>query len=206
MVPTEASPVVHDVPPSCAVNAGTTVFLDRDGVVNRRVEGDYVRSWAQLEPRPGAIDAVAALTLRARRVVVVTNQRCVALGIVSREDLEDMHARLAHAVAVAGGRLGGVLVCPHGLEDRCGCRKPAPGLVLEAARRWPDVALTQAVLVGDSESDLRCAAAASPSSRPIGRVWVGTSPAPTGPAGAHTSNASLAEFVAALGPDVEEGR
>jgi D-glycero-D-manno-heptose 1,7-bisphosphate phosphatase len=130
-----------------------TLFLDRDGVLNRRVPDGYVRQVDELVMLDGVVEAVAELSAHSRRVVVVTNQAGVGKGLMTAADLDAVHARLEHHLAVAGGRVDAVLHCPHRVEDACGCRKPAPGLAWEAVRRFPDIDLGRSVMVGDSVSD-----------------------------------------------------
>ena len=129
----------------------TTVFLDRDGVINVKApEGEYVESWSGFSFLPGAVDAVARLRAAGLRVVVVTNQRGVALGRMSAADVEDVHARMV----AAGVDADRVLYCPHD-EGECDCRKPLPGMLERAAREVPGVSLGRsAAIVGDSETDM----------------------------------------------------
>lgn len=129
----------------------TTVFLDRDGVINMKApEGEYVESWSGFAFLPGAVDAVARLRAADLRVVVVTNQRGVALGRMSAADVEDVHARMV----AAGVDADRVLYCPHD-EGECDCRKPLPGMLERAAREVPGVELGRAAaIVGDSETDM----------------------------------------------------
>lgn len=142
-------------PPGSAV----TVFLDRDGVINRkRPEGRYVTVPAELDLLPGSVDAIARLTAAGLRVIVVTNQQGVAKGVIAPESLQRIHDLLRDEVAGAGGRLDAVLVCPH-LAGTCDCRKPGTGLFEEARRRHPEIAFAAAVVVGDAPSDMAAAAA-----------------------------------------------
>ena len=136
-----------------------TIFLDRDGVINRnRARGDYVKTWQEFEFLPGALDAIARLTKAGYRLLVVTNQACIGKEIVSWTTIQEIHTRMMREVARAGGYLEAVLCCPH-LEDAgCGCRKPAPGL-LQRAHLELRVDLGQAILVGDSAKDVQTAAA-----------------------------------------------
>jgi D-glycero-D-manno-heptose 1,7-bisphosphate phosphatase len=86
--------------------------------------------------------------------IVVTNQRGIALGRMSEEDLEQVHARLEQLLeAEAGARLDAIFHCPHGL-DSCDCRKPGSGLFLQAKERWPEIDLGLSAMVGDSEKDV----------------------------------------------------
>lgn len=136
-----------------------TIFLDRDGVINRnRAGGDYVKSWEEFEFLPGAPGAIARLTQTGFRLLVVTNQACVGKGIVSWSMIQEIHVRMMQEIARAGGYIEAVLCCPHLADAGCGCRKPAPGL-LQRAHLELRVDLGQAILVGDSAKDVQTAAA-----------------------------------------------
>lgn len=133
------------------------VLLDRDGTLNERVVDGYVTGPEELVLLPGAAEAVARLTRTGCRTVLVTNQRGIDRGLMTRADLEAVHARLVETLAAAGGRLDAIAVCPHG-EGRCACRKPQDGLFREALRRarWADP--DRCLMVGDMPSDLEPAA------------------------------------------------
>lgn len=139
------------------------VFLDRDGTINTCVSR-YVSTPIQLEVLPGAAEAIAALNRSGTRVVVVTNQRGLATGELTVEQLGDVHAALGRRLARAGAQLDAILVCPHE-ENTCRCRKPGPGLFEQAltAAPWADPA--RCVMVGDMVTDV--VPAASFGMRPI---------------------------------------
>ncbi len=131
------------------------MFLDRDGVINRAPpQGGWVLRWEDFSFAPGALDALRQLHQAGFTVAVITNQSCVARGLVPLETVQASHARMVQAVSEAGGRIAGVYVCPHVDEDQCPCRKPKPGLIDQAAR---ELALhpARAFLVGDSERDIQ---------------------------------------------------
>jgi D-glycero-D-manno-heptose 1,7-bisphosphate phosphatase len=135
-------------------NVPTTVFLDRDGVINRKMpEGDYVERWDQFEFLPGAIEALRLLRSAGIRTVVVTNQRGIALGRMTAEDVDKIHRRLQARLALDGAECDAILVCPHDVAS-CDCRKPAVGLFRQAQARFPEIDLARAVVIGDSASDL----------------------------------------------------
>lgn len=135
-------------------------FLDRDGVLNHRIPGDtYVTCPEELEVLPHVAEAARRLAAAGYALVVVTNQRGVARGFMSLEDVGRIHAKLRAAFEAAGAPLSGVYVCPHDRDEGCGCRKPAPGMLL-AARAELDLDLGRSLLIGDSESDLAAAEAA----------------------------------------------
>lgn len=130
------------------------VFLDRDGVVNRKApEGEYVTRWTDMEFLPGARDAVRIFNDAGFLVLVVSNQRCVAKGLISIEELESMHKRMCRAFREAGAVIDAVYYCPHDNQPPCHCRKPKPGMLLEAARVH-NVELGASWMIGDSEHDV----------------------------------------------------
>jgi len=131
-----------------------TVFLDRDGVINRRLVGDYVSRWADFDILAGALPAIARLNQAGFRTVVVTNQRGLAIGRTQPEALAEIHRRLSEAAARAGARLTEFYVCPHDYDDGCLCRKPKPGLLDQANEAAP-VDWARSFLIGDSDSDIR---------------------------------------------------
>ncbi len=129
--------------------SGRTAFLDRDGTINVKApEGEYVRSLSEFRYLPGAEDAIRSLAAAGWRVVVVTNQRGIALGRMSAADVEEIHARLLLELPVAA-----VYVCPHE-KGTCDCRKPGTGLFLQAQRDFPEIEFAQSVVIGDAAGDI----------------------------------------------------
>jgi D-glycero-D-manno-heptose 1,7-bisphosphate phosphatase len=129
-------------------------FLDRDGVINRKArKGEYVTCWEEMLILPGVAEAIAMLNKAAFRVIVVTNQRCVVKGLITTADLETLHNRMCGTLASSGARIDAVYYCPHEVWPECGCRKPAPGMLLAAARAH-DLDLAASWMIGDSESDV----------------------------------------------------
>ncbi len=140
--------------------AHRTIFLDRDGVINRKAaDGDYVKSWEEFDFLPGALDALCLFAQFHVRVVVLTNQRGVALGRYSLSDLAKIYDNMVATVEAVGGRLDDIYFCPHDIGV-CNCRKPAPGLLREALADYPDIVPDQSPFLGDSLSDLEAARAA----------------------------------------------
>lgn len=131
-----------------------TVFLDRDGVINQKMpEGSYVRSPSELHLLDGASQAIAALNRTGLRVIVVSNQRGVALGLYSAADVRATQAALESLLAAHSARLDGFYFCPHD-KAQCNCRKPLPGLFQQAAADHPQIAAATSVMIGDSLSDI----------------------------------------------------
>ena len=128
------------------------IFLDRDGVINEN-RADHVRSWADFQFLPGALDALRGLSAMGVPIFVVTNQAVVGRRLASREQIEAIHRRMVAQIRRAGGEIAEVFYCPHEPEVGCRCRKPAPGMLLAAAARY-HLDLERSVLVGDAASDL----------------------------------------------------
>ena len=148
--------------PSADMVAGTgsrgLLILDRDGVINRD-SPEFVKNVDEFQPLPGSIDAIAALHKAGYTVTIASNQSGLARGLFDRRALGAMHRKLRRLVAGAGGRVDRIVVCPHGPDDGCRCRKPAPGLLLRLARHY-GVALAGTPAIGDSLRDLEAAQAA----------------------------------------------
>jgi len=130
-------------------------FLDRDGVINRKApEGQYVTRWADMEFLPGSCEAIRLLNDSGFLVIVVSNQRCVAKGLITSEELESMHARMCREFHAAGAMIDAVYYCPHDNQPPCSCRKPQPGMLLNAACAH-NVRLDASWMIGDSEHDVQ---------------------------------------------------
>jgi D-glycero-D-manno-heptose 1,7-bisphosphate phosphatase len=131
-----------------------TIFLDRDGVINRKLpEGYYVTRWEELELLNGVAEAIARLNRAGLLVIVATNQRGVARKRMTLDNLNAVHTALQNELATYGAHLDGIFVCPHG-KDECGCRKPLPGLFHQAQARFPQIEAATSVMIGDSLSDI----------------------------------------------------
>ena len=133
------------------------LFLDRDGVINRQVVGDYVRSWRHFEWLPGAAFAVKKLREWAPHVVVVTNQQGIGKGLMSADDVASIHQHLLDGLAPDRSAVEAFQVCPHLESVNCACRKPRPGLVLDWLGEHPDSEPSLSIMVGDSLGDLELA-------------------------------------------------
>jgi D-glycero-D-manno-heptose 1,7-bisphosphate phosphatase len=130
------------------------VFLDRDGVLNQKpARGEYITSVEEFALLPGVADAVTALNRSGRKVVVVTNQRGIALGLYTQSELDRIHGYLKTQLALRGGHLDAIYVCPHD-AGQCNCRKPLTGLFEQAFRDFPGATPEGSIMVGDSLRDV----------------------------------------------------
>jgi D-glycero-D-manno-heptose 1,7-bisphosphate phosphatase len=130
------------------------VFSDRDGTLNRKAdEGDYVSRPDDVALLPGVAAAVRRLNDAGIPIIVVTNQRGVARGVMTEADYEAVAKRLEELLAAESAHIDATYVCPHDL-DSCDCRKPAPGLLLKAISERPAIRPEAAVMIGDSATDV----------------------------------------------------
>jgi histidinol-phosphate phosphatase family protein len=137
-----------------------TVLFDRDGVLNRRPpRAEYVRRWEEFHWLPGTLEGLRLLHEAGYRVIVVTNQAGVGRGLMTEDSLAEVHSRMVADAEAAGGSIEAVYYCPHGWDDGCDCRKPAPGLLYQAQRDF-SLDLTRTVMFGDEDRDAEAAAAA----------------------------------------------
>jgi len=129
-------------------------FLDRDGVINRKPkEGQYVTRWEEMQFLPGVAEGIALLIGAGFCVIVASNQRCVAKGLLTVRELDLIHERMCEELAAAGAVITEVYYCPHETQPPCSCRKPAPGMLLAAARAH-EIDLAASWMIGDSDIDV----------------------------------------------------
>ena len=147
-----------DTTHSAQITARRAIFLDRDGVIIHN-RANYVRSWADVRIYPRALRALARLAQLPAAIVVVSNQSAIGKGLLSLQESEQINSRIRELVAEQGGRLDAIYICPHNNTDHCQCRKPQPGMFVQAAR---DLRLDLAAswMVGDALTDMQAAAVA----------------------------------------------
>ena len=143
---------------AAGVGAKGLLILDRDGVINQD-SASFVQSAEEWLPLPGSIAAIARLSRAGYTVAVASNQSGLARGLFDRNALRAMHRKLRRLVSDEGGRIDRIVVCPHGPDDGCRCRKPKPGLLMRLARHY-GVSLVGVPVIGDSLRDLQAADAA----------------------------------------------
>ena len=138
-------------------------FLDRDGTVN--IEKEYLYRFEDFEFVPGAEDAIRMLNENGYFVVIVSNQSGVGRGYYTEEDVDILHREVGGRLAASGAKVDAWFYCPHHPAGKgsyslpCRCRKPLPGMLLEAAERF-DIDLAESVMIGDKRIDIETAIAA----------------------------------------------
>jgi D-glycero-D-manno-heptose 1,7-bisphosphate phosphatase len=136
------------------------IFLDRDGVINVRLpDGAYVTRWEEFTFCEGAPEAMRLLQRSGYLLVVVTNQRGIGRGLMTEDDLADIHRRMREELEREGVTLDAVLHCPHDHDAKCRCRKPLPGMIEEGVSRF-SVNRDSSLIIGDSLSDIEAGRAA----------------------------------------------
>jgi len=129
------------------------IFLDRDGVLIEN-RPDYVRDWSQVKIIPEAIHALSLATAKNYKIIIITNQSAVGRGLLLQANAEEINHRLVNLIHHHGGQVDGVYMCPHKPDDDCFCRKPRPGLLLQAAREL-SLDLQRSWMIGDAWSDVQ---------------------------------------------------
>lgn len=132
------------------------VFLDRDGVINEMKLGKYVTAWKDFHFIDGALDALRELASTEFRIIIITNQSPVNRGLITEEELKEIHGRMVQAIRDSGGRVDAIYHCPHRPDEGCGCRKPETGLFEQASRDY-EIDFPGSWFVGDFESDRQVA-------------------------------------------------
>ncbi len=130
------------------------LFLDRDGVINKRLPGRYVQSIHEFEFMPGVLDTFSKLAKKASKIIIVTNQQGVGKELMTYEELEAVHEFMQKEIEQKGGRVDAIFSCTELDEDKNNCRKPSPAMGLWAKMKFKDIDFSKSLMVGDSASDI----------------------------------------------------
>ena len=131
-----------------------TLFLDRDGVINRRIVDGYVTHWEEFEFLEGVQEAMQILTKKFKYIFVITNQQGVGKGLMTIEQVDDIHDKMCTAIEAHSGNINGILVCPQLASEPDNYRKPSPDMAYMACEICPDIDLSKSVMVGDGQTDI----------------------------------------------------
>lgn len=130
-----------------------TLFLDRDGVINYEEVGFYITRWEDFRFYDGVLEALRVFADRFGRIVIVTNQRGVSKRLMTEQDLQDIHFRMLEVIKLNGGRVDRVYYCID-LEDESPCRKPNPGMALQAKNDFSEIDFNRSVMIGNTMNDM----------------------------------------------------
>ena len=138
---------------SIDLSAYQTLFLDRDGVINRLRPNDYVKDWKEFEFLPGILEAIARWSKQCKYIIVITNQRGVGRGLMTENALLNINKRMISEIEKHDGRVDKIYYCIDVNEDSPN-RKPNIGMALQAKTDFPDINFSKTVMIGDSNSDM----------------------------------------------------
>ncbi len=136
------------------IDTDWTLFLDRDGVINYEKQNDYIHNWSEFKFYEGVLDAMAIFSKKFKHIVVVTNQRGIGKCVTKEEDVIYLHRKMKEEVEENGGRIDAIYYCKD-VDNSSPCRKPNPGMGLQALKDIPSIDLTKAVMIGNTLSDMQ---------------------------------------------------
>jgi len=131
-----------------------TLFLDRDGVINKRIIGGYVKSWEQFHFLPGVLEAMNLFSKVFGRIVVVSNQQGIGKGLMTAAELDALHKKMRSVIMEEGGKLDAVYYCPFMEIEHSILRKPSIGMALQARKMFREIRFKRSLMAGDSLSDM----------------------------------------------------
>ena len=132
-----------------------TLFLDRDGVINRQIIGGYVTKIEEFEFLPKVFEALEILSKKFEHIFIVTNQQGIGKGIFTMDDLEKIHADMLEQISEKGGRIDKIYVAPNLESEHSINRKPQIGMALQAKKDYPNIDFSKSIMVGDSVLDMQ---------------------------------------------------
>lgn len=132
-----------------------TLFLDRDGVINRKIENDYIKNWEDFHFIDGVLSTLKLFSKQFNRIVIVTNQQGIGKGIFTAEQLKIVHENMLKEIVASGGRIDTIYFCPALASDNSIYRKPSIGMALQAKADYPEIEFSKSIMVGDSISDMQ---------------------------------------------------
>ncbi len=144
----------HGNDPTHKKDKNRTLFIDRDGVINKRIPDNYVRNIADFQFLPGVKEAMLLLSSIYERTIVVTNQQGIGKGLMSEADLKEIHTYMTNKLAEKGVLIDAVLYCPKLASSNPADRKPNIGMALKAKQQFAQIDWSAATLIGDSTSDI----------------------------------------------------
>ena len=137
-----------------AFNRPSALFLDRDGVINKRLDNDYVKDWESFSFLAGVLKALKLLRNHFDRIFIVTNQQGIGKGLMTEGQLDLIHVNMLKAIRDSGGKIDKIYFCPDLATKPGNFRKPSPYMALLAQKEFPELNFENAFMVGDTQSDI----------------------------------------------------
>ena len=131
-----------------------TLFLDRDGVINKRIVDDYVKSWEQFEFLDGSLSSFKIFAEKFGRIFIITNQQGVGKGLMTKDDVVDVHNKMKAEIENNKGRIDSIYFCPDLENKNSKNRKPETGMAQQAKNDFPEIIFEKSIMLGDSKSDM----------------------------------------------------
>ncbi len=131
-----------------------TLFLDRDGTINKRIMDGYVTSWEEFHFLPGVLEAIYRFDAYFDHIIIVTNQQGVGKELMKIEEVNQIHDLMLREINNAQGRIDQIYVCPHLAIHDPVCRKPYPGMAIQAQQDFPDIDFRTSIMIGDTDTDM----------------------------------------------------
>lgn len=137
------------------INESWTLFLDRDGTINKLLVADYVKSWSSFEFIDGVLDAIPVFTKAFNLTLIATNQQGVGKNLMTEKTLREIHILMLEEITMHGGYIDEIYYCPDLAQDEAPCRKPLPGMGIQAASDFPEIDFRKSIMIGDAISDMQ---------------------------------------------------
>lgn len=175
------------------INSEWTLFLDRDGVINKRPPDDYVKTWDEFEFLPGVLDALKILASKFSKIIIITNQQGIGKNVMTIEDLLIIHHNLIRDVSENKGRIDAIYFCPDLATKAVNCRKPNINMAKQAKQNFPDIDFSISIMAGDTLSDMQFGKNAG-----MKTIFINTNNLPLAPSESDHSFPGLTEFAEAI--------
>jgi len=175
------------------INRKWTLFLDRDGVINKRPPNDYVKTWDEFEFLPGVLEALNILSLKFSKIIIITNQQGIGKNVMTIEDLQIIHDNLIREISEKKGRIDAIYFCPDLATKAVNCRKPNIQMAKQAKIDYPDIDFSISIMAGDTLSDMQFGKNAG-----MKTVFINTNNSPLTPSESNHSFPDLLQFAKAI--------
>ena len=175
------------------INSEWTLFLDRDGVINKRPPNDYVKTWDEFKFLPGVLESLKILTAKFSKIIIITNQQGIGKNLMTSEDLKIIHNNLIREVSENEGRIDAVYFCPDLATKAVNCRKPNINMAKHAKHDYPDIDFSTSIMTGDTLSDMKFGKNAG-----MKTIFINTNNSPLDPSESDHSFPNLLEFARAI--------